>query len=379
MSFDFPPTTAHTAAAIPNRPRQQLGSAVRHSAPSSGSLSQSFPSAFPSLSQPLFPQLIGSPSAFSLFSVPFSSELELSRTVESIYRLPDEAVLEARLSEKEKGPCADPDDHETLDQDQQSSDGGSVPQMSPACLKDAASNFSNISDWLMPINTQLLPTNPSDGADEALPGLTFPIPERISIGTFLNPLVCSDLDQLYFDRVHTFAPLLQKNRYLSWSRDVEKPIQKACLQYAMWTVAASLSSQFQTIRHELYTEARHRLDALEIETQDVSAKFIEQPQAWLLLSMYELVSDRFQRGLISAGRAFRLVQLMRLHEVDRHPQMTFQGAWVDQEVMRRTFWVAYGLDRFTSLVDGLPLSFDEREVRLPTIYLYPLSIYLSIK
>jgi hypothetical protein len=130
----------------------------------------------------------------------------------------------------------------------------------------------------------------------------------------------------------------------------------------MWTVAASLSSQFQMIRHELYTEVRRLLDAVELENQDISLVCIEQPQAWLLLSMYELITDQFHRCLVSAGRAFRLIQLMRLHEIDRHSQMGLRGDWVDEESMRRTFWIAYQLDRFTSVVDGLSLSFDEREV-----------------
>lgn len=171
-------------------------------------------------------------------------------------------------------------------------------------------------------------------------------------------------DQLYFDRAHVFAPFLQKARYLAWSKQNDKPKQKVCLQYAMWTLTASLSSQFHMIRHELYTEARRLLDALEMESQDAFVKRTEQSQAWLLLTIYELVNDQFQRALVSAGRAFRLIQLIGLHEVDKqHPPAGIQGDWVDKESMRRTFWVAYTLDRFTSMVNGLPLTFDEPEVR----------------
>ena len=143
---------------------------------------------------------------------------------------------------------------------------------------------------------------------------------------------------------------------------MDNPKEKLCLQYAMWTITACLSSQFHAIQHQLYTEARQILDALETESQDSSVTGLEQPQAWLLLSIYELISDHFQRGLVSAGRAFRLVQLMGLYKMDIELPVGFQGDWVDKEYMRRTFWVAYSLDRFTSMVDGLPLTFDEREV-----------------
>lgn len=135
----------------------------------------------------------------------------------------------------------------------------------------------------------------------------------------------------------------------------------------MWSLTASLSSQFHMIRHELYTEARRLLDTLEAETQDTFVQCIEQPQTWLLLTMYEFINNQFQRGLISAGRAFRLVQLMRLYEVDRQPPIGFQGDWVDEESMRRTFWVAYNLDRFTCAVNELQLSFDERTVCFPVL------------
>ena len=130
---------------------------------------------------------------------------------------------------------------------------------------------------------------------------------------------------------------MQKAHYLSWSKTLDKPKEKTCLQYAMWTLAASLSSQFQMTRGELYAEARRVLDDLEIESQNTSAKCIEQPQAWMLLSICELISDHFQRGLASAGRAFRLIQLMQLDEVDIHAPTSFQRDWVDTESIRRTF------------------------------------------
>lgn len=183
-------------------------------------------------------------------------------------------------------------------------------------------------------------------------------------------------DQLYFDRVHVFAPILQKHRYRSWARKQDKSPQQICLQYAMWTLAASFSSQFHFIRHSLHRDLRELLNALESESQDKQADHytisIDQVQAWVLLALYELTSDTcdYQRGILSAGRAFRLVQMMRLYEVDktgvsspnRHAQTS--GDWIAMESMRRTFWLAYTIDRFTSMVDGMHLAFDEQQVRV---------------
>lgn len=155
--------------------------------------------------------------------------------------------------------------------------------------------------------------------------------------------------------------MLQRFRYLLWSKQPNKTRGKICLQYAMWTLAAALSSQFQFLRGELYTEARQSLDALEMENPDMC---IERVQAWLLLSLYEFMSDLYQRGLVSVGRAFRLVQLMRLHEIDKLPITGGQGDLIDIESIRRTFWMAYTIDRFTSAQDNLSLAINEKQVSL---------------
>ena len=156
--------------------------------------------------------------------------------------------------------------------------------------------------------------------------------------------------------------MLQRYRYLSWSKALNKTRGQICLQYAMWTLAAALSSQFQFLRAELYTEARQSLDALEIEDQDMC---IERVQAWLLISLYEFMSDFYQRGLVSVGRAFRFVQLMRLHEIDKLPITGVQGDLIDIESMRRTFWLAYTIDRFTAAQDNFSLAISEKQVSTP--------------
>ncbi|RYP04697.1 hypothetical protein DL765_010100 [Monosporascus sp. GIB2] len=199
------------------------------------------------------------------------------------------------------------------------------------------------------------PLAPLEGIENLHPGLV-PVlghPQAqatLGVGVHLTSIICTDLQP-------------------------GKTKQRMCLQYAMWTLAASLSSQFQLIRSDLYKAARQLLDSLETDGQDNQTYpycfSIEQVQAWVLLAMYELTSDtcNYQRGMVSAGRAFRLVQLMRLYEIDGPDHLTTnsqgqdQGDWIDVESMRRTFWLAYTIDRFTSVIDGLPLSFNERQIR----------------
>jgi hypothetical protein len=158
--------------------------------------------------------------------------------------------------------------------------------------------------------------------------------------------------------------MLQKFRYMSWSNQANKSKEKTCLQYTMWALAAYLSSQFQSMRNGLYKEARQMLETLDEDNE----RTVEQVQAWILLSIYEFLCDQYQRGLVSAGRALRLAQIMRLYDLDNQAKVSpFAGAdWIDVESMRRTFWIAYKMDRFIALYEGLSLSCGEYEVRSQT-------------
>lgn len=162
--------------------------------------------------------------------------------------------------------------------------------------------------------------------------------------------------------------MIHKGRYRSWTKEPDKCKKQICLQYAMWTMAASHSSQFQMVRDGLYSEARRVLDTLELEPSEHGVLSLEYIQAWLLVAVYEWTINDYHRSLMSAGRAFRSVQLMRLHELDGIASSTsWSGDWVDMESARRTFWVAFTIDCFTAIHGGLPLTFHEPEVSFKSL------------
>ena len=107
------------------------------------------------------------------------------------------------------------------------------------------------------------------------------------------------------------------------------------------------------------------LNALEIEDTVTEADCLERVQAWILTSFYELLCNKYQRSLISAGRMLRLLQVSRLYEIDALSSASntdlLKNA-VEAESARRTFWVAYISDRVTAFNDGLPLTLNEHEV-----------------
>jgi hypothetical protein len=58
------------------------------------------------------------------------------------------------------------------------------------------------------------------------------------------------------------------------------------------------------------------LDMLEVKSREVDTTDIEHLQACLLLVIYEYMHSYDRRCWMRAGYAFRLVQLMRLFEID---------------------------------------------------------------
>ncbi|RAQ45660.1 fungal specific transcription factor domain protein [Aspergillus flavus] len=192
----------------------------------------------------------------------------------------------------------------------------------------------------------------------------------------VSDLMRADLDQLYFDRVHPSAPILQRWRYQVWAKQPRKSEAQVCLQYAMWTVAASLSAHFQSLRDTLYHETRRMLDAIDLRSPISGILAVEQAQAWVLVAIYEYMQLSPQQAWMSAGRCCRLVLGMRLYEID-DPNSPVTMArehepnlvdWTGLEEQRRTFWMAYSLDRFISFHNALPYTLNEELIatRLPT-------------
>ncbi|KAK3936680.1 pyrimidine pathway regulatory protein 1 [Diplogelasinospora grovesii] len=183
--------------------------------------------------------------------------------------------------------------------------------------------------------------------------------------TVIHGLMRADLDQLYFDRVHPNVPIFNQSRYFVRSQqlaEVGGPNHQLCLQYAMWTLAMAMSSQFESFRDALYNETRQMLESLDSDN-DMGVTHIEEAQAWLLITYYEFARSNYRRGWRSAGRTFRLIQQLRLHEIDSPESRTEGEDPVVMEERRRTFWVAYSLDRLISMKNRSPLTLIEEVIR----------------
>lgn len=144
----------------------------------------------------------------------------------------------------------------------------------------------------------------------------------------------------------------------------------------MRALAAAMSSQFRSHGEELYLKARQLaedLDASDLGLPWTDSEInIEQTQAWLLLAHYEQFSPVETRLPTTVRRGFRLVHLSGLYRTDSADlcalgdSSSTKGSllscsdFVAVEERRRTFWVAFCLDRFLSAGEGsLPTIHDE--------------------
>ncbi|EED13248.1 conserved hypothetical protein [Talaromyces stipitatus ATCC 10500] len=223
---------------------------------------------------------------------------------------------------------------------------------------------------LSPDNTQ--PCSPDgENIDKSLERRTSlaSISSSIQVPYVIPELVKADLDQLYFERVHPLIPVIQRARYFTWAKGASKSDSRIALQYAMWTLAASLSTHCQSIRDSLYAHTKRMLEIIESKDNEMDFFDIEQAQAWLLLAIYQFMRSTYRKGWLSAGRLFRLIQMMRLYEIDSPGELANQlmePDWVEVEEKRRTFWMAYTLDRFANIRKGWPITLTEHVLtRLP--------------
>ncbi|PTB62994.1 hypothetical protein BBK36DRAFT_1128347 [Trichoderma citrinoviride] len=215
-------------------------------------------------------------------------------------------------------------------------------------------------------------------------------------------------------RVHPFAPMVHKRRYYAWASDANVSPARTALRSAMRTIASAMSPQFCDIGQVMYASTRRML-----ETQDACPDTglpwmtrlkppHEQPkidheriQAWLLLAYYDVLRRSEHQAFITARRAFRLLRLSGLCEMDvdacsggqghvatctppaetswnmqmcpsegQMDEVGLQQDWVSVEEKRRTIWSAFLLDRLSTMVNDQPTMLMEEMVTKPSHMLF---------
>lgn len=212
-----------------------------------------------------------------------------------------------------------------------------------------------------------LQTNPSTNAnsgDEEFPwemiglGLDEPLPPQD---------VINELHQIYFTKIHPSLPIIHRPRYLAAMNLAPHMRPPVCLRYIMWCLAASVTDKFDALQEHFYHRARKYAQMDEMKGHGESTITLGHCQTWILMGTYEFKQMYFPRAWLSAGRAVRLAQMMQLHRLDGQGLDVKQCLppprdWTEREERRRTFWMAFCIDRYASIGTGWPMTIDERDI-----------------
>ncbi|KAL9120152.1 MAG: hypothetical protein Q9187_003294 [Circinaria calcarea] len=181
------------------------------------------------------------------------------------------------------------------------------------------------------------------------------------------PDMIEKLHQIYFEKIHPSTPMMHKYRYLAAMNLAPHMRPPVCLRYAMWALACTVTEKYLGYREVFYQRARRYAEADEMKGYGESTITVGHAQCWSLISTYELKMLYFPRAWMSAGRSIRLVQMLGLHRLDGLALEVRQALpppkdWTDREERRRTFWVAFCGDRYSSIGTGWPMAIDERDI-----------------
>ncbi|RYO73852.1 hypothetical protein DL766_010638 [Monosporascus sp. MC13-8B] len=139
------------------------------------------------------------------------------------------------------------------------------------------------------------------------------------------------------------------------------------LRYAVWTQACSNAEKYADLKELFYQRARKYVEADYIKGYGEHMISVAHAQTHALLASYEFKMMYFPRAWQSTGQAVRLCQMIGLHRLDHsglEVKQCLPGPrdWTEREERRRTFWMAFCLDRYASIGTGWPMSIDERDV-----------------
>ncbi|KAF2472004.1 uncharacterized protein BDR25DRAFT_342046 [Lindgomyces ingoldianus] len=179
--------------------------------------------------------------------------------------------------------------------------------------------------------------------------------------------VINDLYQLYFTKIHPSLPIIHRPRFLAAMNLAPHMRPPVCLRYIMWTLAASVTDKYDVLQEHFYHRARKYAQMDEMKGHGESTITLGHCQSWILMATYEFKQMYFPRAWLSAGRAVRLAQMMQLHRLDGAGLDVKQCLpppkdWTEREERRRTFWMAFCVDRYASIGTGWPMTIDERDI-----------------
>lgn len=180
--------------------------------------------------------------------------------------------------------------------------------------------------------------------------------------------IVDELNNSYFEKVHPSLPMIHRARFYAAMNLAPNMRPPVCLRYAMWAVAATVLDKYESLHEHFYLRARKYIQQDEMKGHGESLITIAHCQTWVLLGTYEFKQMYFPRAWMSSGRASRMAMMMGLHRLDGAGLDVKQCVappkdWTEREERRRTFWMTFCIDRYSSIGTGWPMSIEESDIQ----------------
>ena len=98
------------------------------------------------------------------------------------------------------------------------------------------------------------------------------------------------------------------------------------------------------------------IEASRLTLAETGIPKLESAQCRLIQVLYLLMSCRFNQAWYTFGHALQIISALGLHRRDdRKRQATAtRRDYIDEQCRKRTFWVAYTLDKYLGVIFGRP-------------------------
>ena len=242
----------------------------------------------------------------------------------------------------------------------------------------------NLEDQSVEPNTTSLANNPQDAGLETSPHLPPIQPEVSAYVLDVEPSVIGELVDFYFERIHCFLPILNKDSFIAEHEHIIRPCRPgrpsvspevALLFNSMFGLsarfcnAAAVSTNDRTTSVESYIkQAMAIYQQSQSEPFNVTRKFTYL-RGLTLLAFAMLQIGPIQQSWTLCGDCVRVAYEMELHGMDLDiicgfvdPQTICSAEWSMREGKRRLWWMIWDLDTFTSVSSNRPPLMDASNV-----------------
>lgn len=105
-------------------------------------------------------------------------------------------------------------------------------------------------------------------------------------------------------------------------------------------------------------------EALRLTETETGYPKLESAQARLIQVLYLLMSSRFNQAWYAFGHALQVLSALGLHrrEDRKRPSPAHRSDYIEEQGKKRTFWVAYTLDKYLGVIFGRPRHYHDDDI-----------------